>query len=342
MLKWMILIVVAISLVTMINTLSQVWVGHIPKKYNYNPDLPAPNTIMAWTNMNCPMVQKGMLHTISERKEEVANVQAPEGFALLRENVTVDGGEIALFCLEPSELKGQKDVPVLFYIHGGAFYFPLTVGDIDSMKYYAKELGAKVFMPDYRTSLEHPFPVPFLDCYAAINYVAEKADEFSIDMSKLIIYGNSAGGALAAGLAQYIRDFGGPIAKAQVLVFPVMDNSMNYKSVQEYEDAPWSKSSNEHMWSVYLANGDNGMLKYAAPMQSDDFTNLPSAYVEPSEMDILRDEALAYAKKLEENQTKVETYVVPGGYHGFDADQTNPLVKQVINRRIAFMKSKMK
>lgn len=307
---WIILVIVALILVTLIGTASQVWVGHIPKQYNYNPEFPKPFTIMAWTNMNSKVVQKGMLGTIDERKKELEEKQAPEGIYMQKFDMPVDDGQIKMYCVEPKNLKGQENVPVVYYIHGGAFYFPLTVSDIDSMSHYAKKMNVRVFMPDYRTSLEHPFPTPHMDCYEALKYLKTNEKTLGIDMNRYVVMGGSAGGAIAAGLAQYVRDFGGPVAKAQVLIFPVLDNSMNYQSMKDYEDAPWSKSSNEHMWSVYLAKGDTGMLKYAAPVQSDNFSTLPPAYIEPSEMDILRDEALAYADKLREAGVEVESFVV--------------------------------
>jgi acetyl esterase len=92
------------------------------------------------------------------------------------------------------------------------------------------------------------------------------------------------------------------------------------------------------MWQWYLPHKDDGELKYAVPMDSDNFSNLPQSYVEVCEMDILRDEGLAYADKMKKAGVKVITYTVPGGYHGYDTDITNAFVQKMMEQRIAFMK----
>jgi acetyl esterase/lipase len=333
-----IIAIVAVVLVSTIGTLSSVWVGHIPKKYDYNDELPKASNVMSWTNINSSIVQNSMKKTIAQKAAEFETYKIPDGFSMDIHSVQVDGGTINMYSIEPTSLVGKKDVPVLLYIHGGAFYFPLTVDAMNIMLYYAENLGAKVFLPDYRTSIDNPFPVPLQDCYASALYIENKAEELGIDINRLIIYGDSAGGCLAAGVTQYIRDYGGQQAKGQFLVYPVLDNSMDYKSMQEYKDAPWPLNANENMWEVYLKNGGNGQLKYAAPLQSDNFANLPQTYIEAAEMDILHDEALVYANKLEKAGVKVETYEVQGGYHGFDSDQSNPLVKKILEKRVNLMK----
>ena len=70
--------------------------------------------------------------------------------------------------------------------------------------------------------------------------------------------------------------------------------------------------------------------------------NLPPAYIEPQEIDILRDEAVAYADKLKAAGVKVEVNIIPGSYHGFDSDAKSPLVKRVYEKRYRIMKEMLK
>lgn len=312
--------------------------GHIPKRYVYNPELSKGNTFMAWFNMYSPVIQKGMRSTVEKKKEQLAQYQVAEGMHLTKYEVESDGVPVSMYCLETAETVDKKDIPVLVYIHGGAFYFPLTTDSMESMVYYAKELGVRVFLPDYRISTEAPFPGPLKDCYRCILYLGKYAGELGINLSGMLIYGDSAGGCLAAGVTHYIRDYGGPAAAGQILVYPVLDNSLDFPSMKKYRDAPWSFNANENMWDIYLADGDCGMLKYAAPLRSDDFSKLPSAYVETAEIDVLCDEGVAYAKKLKRAGIDVQSYVVPGGYHGYDADQKNRFVKKMLEKRIGIMK----
>lgn len=315
-----------------------IWSGHIPEKYQYNPRLPKGNTFMAWFNMYSPLIQNGMRKSVGQRKEQVERYVPPKGINMQKYTVVSDGTAVNMYCLEPEEIKGRKDCPVLFYIHGGAFYFPLTVDGLNSMVYYAKELNVRVFLPDYRVSTEQPFPGPLLDCYNCILYLGKNSEKLGIDPHQILIYGDSAGGCLVAALTHYIRDFGGPKVRGQMLVYPVVDNSLSYPSMKKYRDAPWPFNANENMWDIYLKDGDKGMLKYAAPLRSDDFSSLPEAYVEVAEIDVLCDEGTAYAQKLKKNGIPVTSYIVPGGYHGYDADQKNEFVAEMLKKRVKIMK----
>ena len=96
------------------------------------------------------------------------------------------------------------------------------------------------------------------------------------------------------------------------------------------------------MWDIYLVDDDHGMLKYAAPLQSDDFSDLPQAYVETAEIDVLCDEGLAYAQKLKEAGCRVTSFTVPGGYHRYDADQSNEYGQKMLAKRIQIMKDMLK
>jgi acetyl esterase/lipase len=108
--------------------------------------------------------------------------------------------------------------------------------------------------------------------------------------------------------------------------------------MNEYKDAPWTKTATIHMWNLYLKNGYMDKLGYAAPLHNSNFSNLPPAYIEALEIDTLRDEAIAYAEKLKDENIPVETYLVEGAYHGFDIDHTSALVKRVLEHRVKIMK----
>lgn len=339
--KFVALGIVIVALVAAFIPLNSVWVGHIPESYTYNSELSKPSTIVSWADMSSGIVQTQLERRLENARKELENASfddVPDGFVVNSFAVPVDGGEITIYSIEPEELAGATNSPVIIYNHGGAFYYPLSEGGIYSMAYYAKELGAKVFIPSYRTSKEAPFPTPMLDCYAAALYVEDHADELGVNIDQLIFMGDSAGGCLTAGVTQYIRDNGGPVAKGEILIFPVTDISTDYESKTKYRDAAWPENANENMWDIYLANGDQGMLKYAVPNQSDDFSNLPRTYIEAAEIDVLHDEAIAYAENLRTAGVEVEIYEVPGGYHGFDADQSNAFVQRFMNQRVEAMK----
>jgi len=238
--------------------------------------------------------------------------------------------------IEPSYTK--EPLPAIIYLHGGAFVCPIVSLMIQNAAYYAKALNCRVFIPQYRLAPKYPFPTPLYDCYFSYNHIIENSLEYSIDKNNVLIYGDSAGGCLAASVCHMLRDNKKHMPNAQILAYPVTDNSMTSKSIEQFKNAAWTKTANIHMWNCYLKNGHNNMIGYAAPLHNANFYELPPAYVEVLEIDTLKDEAIAYADKLSDAKIPVETYLVEGAYHGFDIDHKSPLVKRVLKYRVKVMK----
>lgn len=157
-------------------------------------------------------------------------------------------------------------------------------------------------------------------------------ERLGVDKGRVLVYGDSAGGCLAESVTLLNRDRENYHLRGQMLVYPVCDNeSEKYASVKNYKDAVWSEKANETMWKTYLKRGTKN-IAYVVPIKSD-LKNLPPAYIEPQEIDILRDEAVAYADKLKAAGVAVEVNIIPGSYHGFDSDFRSSLVKQVYEKR---------
>lgn len=146
-----------------------------------------------------------------------------------------------------------------------------------------------------------------------------------------LLYGESAGGTLAAGLALWTRDHETKPANGQCLIYPVLDNRCSrYASMRLYSEAAWPLKNNLTMWRAYLKNGKDSLDNYIVPMTAPDVSSLSPAYVEPQQIDTLRDEAIAYAKRLEEAGNHVTLNTIEGSFHGFDADIRNPFVQEIV------------
>jgi len=306
------------------------------QKYNYSKELRNPFSF-GEIDFEKPVVIKTMKFVFSGISRRVLRYRPPKG---TRKTVlqipTEDGAFIPCFLIEPEN--ANENLPVIIYCHGGGFIGPVQEHMLQNAVYYSQNLNCRVFLPEYRLVPEYPFPIPLNDCYDVLLYINNNAREYRIDMDKLIVYGDSAGGCLAAGITHLARDRNGPRAKGQMLIYPVTDNSMKQKSIEEYKDSVWSKSANRHMWNLYLKNGYQGLRKYAVPLKSDNFKDLPPAYVEPCEMDTLRDEGIEYAQKLIEAGIPTELNVTKGAYHGFDEDYSSNLVKNVLLHRCEVIK----
>jgi acetyl esterase len=214
--------------------------------------------------------------------------------------------------------------PAIVSIHGGAF----VAGSYDDMRAtdeaLADHLDCVVVGVEYRLAPEHRYPAPADDCYAALCWVATNASMLEIDPDAIVVYGGSAGGALAASVALRARDQGGPAIRAQVLMIPVIHDRLDTASTVQMPDNPgFSGNGARGMWALYLGDVDrSATAPYAAPGRADDLQGLPPAYIRVHGRDPLRDEGIEYASRLMASGVEVELHCMPGMFHGapsFDA-----------------------
>ncbi|MEM7141040.1 MAG: alpha/beta hydrolase [Actinomycetota bacterium] len=212
-------------------------------------------------------------------------------------------------------------MPGLVEIHGGGF----VLGEVSMMDAFcdrvAAEFPAVVVSVDYRLAPEDPFPAGVEDCYAALSWFAANADEFRVDVDRIAIGGQSAGGGLAAATALLARDRGGPSLCFQLLEIPELDDRLDTPSMVAFTDTPlWNRPNAIRSWSWYLGGddlpGSVDVSYYAAPARCEDLSGLPPACVTVMEFDPLRDEGLIYAARLLQAGVSTELHAYPGTFHG--------------------------
>lgn len=302
--------------------------------YPYRPELKKPGTL-GGIDFGNPALAPMVRMVVQNQRRAVRSWTPPEGLAFRMVSLpSQDGETVECFIVE---LDTDEALPGLLYCHGGGFFLPLEVPALKLATVYAQKLGVRVFLPDYRLLPEHPYPAPLQDCLAVWKEMTSYADIRRLD-GRFLLYGESAGGALAAGLAQYLRDWGAPLPRGQVLVYPALDDrSERYPSVERCSGAVWTKRANTQMWSGYLKNGFQGPEGYAVPLRGTDFSGLPPAYIEPQGIDLLRDEGVAYGEQLRNAGVPVQVNIIEGSYHGFDTDVENPFIQSVLEQRIRAM-----
>lgn len=252
-----------------------------------------------------------------------------------------DGHTFSVFEIAPKDLSG--DAPALIDYHGGGFFLSYTGLHLTYAERYALDARCRVFFTDYRLSIDHPFPAAHNDCYATLSWVHANAAELGVDTRRVALVGDSAGGALAAGVAQQALDRGENPICAQILVYPVTDHETKTESARGFTDTPmWKSASNVNMWKVYLrdtehkrSDGAAPVPPYAAPLHRESFAGLPPAVVEVAEFDPLHDEGLEYARELEAAGIAVETREVKGAVHGYDLVEGSPTAEAVYKDRMA-------
>jgi acetyl esterase len=249
-----------------------------------------------------------------------------------------DGSRLKIFTMTPHNLTTRVPAPALIYYHGGGFGITYASLHLKSCERYANETGCIVIFVPYRLAPKHPFPGGFDDCYASLEWGITKADSLGIDASRIAVGGDSAGGALAAGVAQKSRDEKLVRLCAQLLIYPVLDNTCSTPSATEFVDVPvWNARSNRHMWDMYLSRyRETAIPAYAAPGHGQ-LHHLPMTYVETAEFDPLRDEGLSYIAALQQQGIEVFINETKQTVHGYDAMAKSEISKRSMLARIAFL-----
>lgn len=248
-----------------------------------------------------------------------------------------DGSKLRVFTLTPP---GVGDAaPVLVYYHGGGFGITYAGLHVTNCQRYAIESGCKIVFVEYRLAPKCAFPDGFDDCYQTLEWTLANAKTLGIDPQRIAVGGDSAGGALAAGVAQKARDKNLTDLCGQLLIYPVTDHTCSTESATQFDDVPvWNAISNRYMWAMYLKNFSGGDAPdYAAPGHGDT-ANLSLCYVETAEFDPLRDEGLAYSSALKADGVEVVDHFAAGAVHGYDAMEDSEITRQGMQARVDFLR----
>ena len=170
---------------------------------------------------------------------------------------------------------------------------------------------------DYRLAPEDPYPAAFDDCYAVLVHLSEASASLETDGTRLGVWGDSAGGCLAAAMCLAARDRGGPAIAVQALNYACLDDVLTSDSYQRYADAPGlTKSSMDKYWTWYLGDRRPSSDWYAVPLRAADLTALPPAHIHVAEFDPLADDGRRYAEKLEQAGVEVRLRCAERMIHG--------------------------
>ncbi|MEV4989997.1 alpha/beta hydrolase [Pseudarthrobacter sp. LMD1-1-1.1] len=264
------------------------------------------------------------------------------GFDLEHLEFTVpsfDGADLALTVLRRRDHTGTG--PGIFHIHGGGMVMGTRMTGISLVAPWVAEHDAVAITVEYRLAPEHPDPIPVKDCFAALVWAAEQAEELGMDRNRILIAGASAGGGLAAGVTLMSRDLGGPELIGQALICPMLDDRDETISTQQFADLGlWDRGSNSVGWIALLGDrrGSKEVSIYAAPARAADRSGLPPTYLDAGDAEVFRDETVAYASGLWRDGVNAELHIWPGGTHGWEALMPgSPLAQTAADTRNAWV-----
>jgi acetyl esterase len=251
-----------------------------------------------------------------KKRADTFGLPPAEMFAVVERSVAGPAGAIPVRLYVPVGCPDPS--PFLVFFHGGGW----TVGDRDTHDRACRHLAAaarcRVASIDYRLAPEHPFPAAVEDCWAAYAAIAGGGTAWDADPARIAVGGDSAGGNLAAVVAQLARAKGGPAPCFQLLIYPAVDMAGTYASIERFgRGYLLTKAMIDSFMGHYTPDAEMRRDPRASPLLARDLRGLPPALVQTAGFDPLQDEGAAYAKALAAAGVAAEHRHYPGLIHGY-------------------------
>ncbi len=232
--------------------------------------------------------------------------------------IPADRKKLKLLIVKPEKPDGKR--PGVLWIHGGGY-----VTGMPEMVYMSRAVdlvtsgGAVVVSPAYTLSLRRPYPAALLECYEALLYMKDHAEEFGIRTDQIMVGGESAGGGLAAALCMYAKDHRTVNIAFQMPLYPMLD-CYDTESSKDNHGKVWNTRRNHLAWRLYLRGlkDKTAVPAYASPSRREDHSGLPPCYTFVGDIEPFRDETIAYIERLRAAGIPAEVDVYPGFYHAYD------------------------
>jgi cation diffusion facilitator CzcD-associated flavoprotein CzcO/acetyl esterase/lipase len=252
------------------------------------------------------------LHELSPQEARAAGARMTELYGRGPEMLRVEDVDCGRLLVPGERIRG-----VIVYYHGGGWVLG-TLDQFDALgRRLAARTGCAVVLADYRLAPEHRYPAAVEDAWTALEWTAAHLEEIAGAPVPLIVAGDSAGGCLAAVVAQRSREAGPEIA-LQVLVYPVTDCDLDRGSYLEPENQLIvGRDTMRWFWDLYAPDPAVRSRPDSSPLRATELGGLPPAIVLTAQHDPLRDEGEAYAERLAQAGARVEHRRFDDQMHGF-------------------------
>lgn len=259
----------------------------------------------------------------------------PRDGSFLVEDGVISEGNIPFRMYKPIGNTPTDGWPVVLYFHGGGF----VVGNLDSHEFLtahlAKALNACVFVVDYRLAPEHIFPAAIEDIKTSWYWLIQQQQQWQLNLNKLVVAGDSAGGMLAAALSDMTKD---DVVRpcGQALVYPCLTMVEHFPSHDEYADAPLLTAQDLMLYyDLYVPDLSQRQEVAASPLSTKAWHQLPPTFVAAAEYDPLADEGKAYCERLQQAGVKAHYHLGKGLLHGSlrawrDCPEVHSLVEKFV------------
>ena len=222
-------------------------------------------------------------------------------------------GDIPLRLYDSKAERGPS--PAVVFIHGGGF----VIGDLEVYDSLCADIAHKLDLPvisvDYRLAPEHPFPAAPDDCEAAARWIASSPDALGLDVTGLVITGDSAGGNLTIVTTNQLMAQPADVpVLVQAPIYPVASDVSQHESFNMFGEGFFLTGAAMAWFAEqYGAAGDDPRN---LPLIGD-CSNTPPTVICTAGLDPLRDSGREYAAHLIQQGTEVSYFEFPGIIHGF-------------------------
>jgi acetyl esterase len=263
-----------------------------------------------------PQVWEAPLHVIRRNTQTRPALAGPAEPILEIENKFIPGptADLPIRIYRPTN---NPTAPAIVYFHGGGWVLNfLDIYDA-SLTTLANRTGATIISVNYQKAPEHPFPIPFDDCYATLEWVLANSEVLRINRQSVAVAGDSAGGNLASAVALKARDQKIELAY-QLLIYPC--NERNFETPSYIKNATGYGLSTQAMqwfWDQYLQGDSHDQNPYAIPARAESFKDVAPAIIVTAEYDPLLSDSEQYVELLKASGVDVRYREFKGMIHGF-------------------------
>ncbi|KAF9730197.1 hypothetical protein PMIN04_012138 [Paraphaeosphaeria minitans] len=255
-----------------------------------------------------------------------------------------DGYRIPVHCFSKNEsLSGPG--PAIIHLHGGGMILGSAQLFAKTTARLASETSIPIFSVNYRLAPEFKGTTPVEDCYSVLLWLSRHSRQHGVDPARIAVYGESAGGGLAAGVTLIARDRNlQPRIAKQFLVYPMLDDRNTTVDQVMEPFAFWTTADNIIAWTALLGEvaGQNqaSISPYSAPARATTLSGLPPAYIDVGGLDIFCKENIIYATRLLAENVTTEFHLYPGVPHVFELiAPSSRMTKKAYENRVNAMLS---
>lgn len=241
---------------------------------------------------------------------------------------------LKLLVLRPRLHSGK--LPGVLWIHGGGYRLGMAgMIHMSRMAPLVSAGKAVAVSPEYRLADSAPYPAALEDCYAALLWLRDHADELGIASDQLFVGGESAGGGLAVATCLLARDRGEVSVAYQMPLYPMLD-WRDTESSRDNHGRVWNTKRNHWGWKGYLGElWESGKVPaYASPALAEDLSGMPPCYTFVNDGEPFFSETLTYVRKLQAAGVPAESNVYHGDVHAFD--MLTPWTRNAKDATVAF------